>query len=639
MGARILARDWSGTGLGAISDWSPALWSTLGICLQSSFPAAIYWGDDLHLLYNDAWRPVAGARHPWALGRPAREVWPDIWHILEPQLKGVCMKGCGFLTHDELLPMARGDSIEETYWDYSLTPIAEPDGRIAGVFNQGQETTARVHAARHDALRIALAEGMHGLETTRDILAAALPLVGRALGANRVGLAEIDPDRALTHVEQSWTDGSVEPIAGTRPIATYGNDVLATLSAGLPIMLADSMRDPGLDDVQRAEHVRLGVRARLVVPVAEFGRPVAALFVHDRHPRRWTAHHAAIAATAAERMWQEIARARADMALRDSAERHRLIFEQTDTILVSTDLAGRITTCNPAAAHVLGHATDDLAMRPLAEVIDAGSRRTLAAAIVRARRGGGTASADITLAQAGHVRHLEATASPAIDRDGRAAGFHAVARDVTKRRAGEQRQQRLVNELNHRVKNTLALVQGLAFQSFREDRPIAEERAAFQQRLAALAAAHDLLTRTLWEGTTITAVATCAMRNHADPAGRVTIDGPSLPISPKAAITLALGLHELVANAATHGALSVPDGRVALGWSVAEGRLRFEWRETGGPRVVQPERLGAGLRMTQRALAAEFRGQARLDFAPAGFGFILDAPLPPTGCPDLAAGT
>lgn len=635
MGVRIRDHDWSGTRLGPIPDWSPALWSSLGICLQSSFPAAIYWGEDLHLLYNDAWMPVAGARHPWALGRPAREVWPDIWHIIEPQLTSVCTSGRGFITRDELLPMARGGSIEETYWDYSLTPITEPDGNVGGIFNQGHETTARVNAARHDALRVALAEGIRGLETTQEILAVALPLVGRALDAGRAGFAEIDADRALMHIEHSWTDGSIEPLTGTHPLDAFGDDLPAKLKTGQPVMIEDSMTDPVLAPEQRAHHARIASRACMAVPVVEHGRPVAVLFVHDRRARRWTAHHVAIAMTAAERLWQEVARARADMALRDNAERHRLIFEQTDAILFSTDPAGRITACNPAAARAFGRPVAELAMRPLAELIDANSHRTLAAATTN---GGDTASADVTLEHDGEIRHLEATASPAIDRDGRAAGFHAVARDVTERRAGEQRQQRLVNELNHRVKNTLALVQALAIQSFREDRPLGEERAVFQQRLGALAAAHDLLTRTCWAGTTLPAVAADALRGHADAAARVTIAGPPLTLSPKAAISFALGLHELVVNAATHGALAVPEGRVTIGWAIADGRLRFEWRESGGPVVLQPARLGAGLRMTQRALAGEFRGQVRLDFAPGGFGFILDAPMPFPDRPDTAAG-
>ena len=148
MGRRISEHPWSASPLGPLAAWPAALREALGLCLQSSFPTAIYWGPDLLLLYNDAWAPIAGDKHPWALGRTAAEVWPDIWHVIEPQLGQVMTQGKGLSRFDQMLPMRRGGRIEETFWDYSFTPILDEDGRVAGVFNQGIETTDRVLAAR-----------------------------------------------------------------------------------------------------------------------------------------------------------------------------------------------------------------------------------------------------------------------------------------------------------------------------------------------------------------------------------------------------------------------------------------------------------------------------------------------------------
>lgn len=148
MGERIRAHDWSATPFGSPQTWPAALRLALNICLHSSFPTAIYWGPELRLLYNDAWSPIPGRKHPWALGRAAREVWADIWHIIEPQLRQVLETGRGFSTFDQLLPMERGNHIEETYWNYSFTPIRDENDAIVGIFNQGHETTASVIAAR-----------------------------------------------------------------------------------------------------------------------------------------------------------------------------------------------------------------------------------------------------------------------------------------------------------------------------------------------------------------------------------------------------------------------------------------------------------------------------------------------------------
>jgi PAS domain S-box-containing protein len=144
MGERIRAHDWAATPLGPWETWPQALRGALTICLHSSFPTAIYWGPDLRLLYNDAWAHIPADRHPWALGRPAREVWADIWDIIEPQFAEVLARGEGLAFFDQYLPMERNGAVRETYWNYSFTPLRHEDGSVAGVFNQGHETTAHV---------------------------------------------------------------------------------------------------------------------------------------------------------------------------------------------------------------------------------------------------------------------------------------------------------------------------------------------------------------------------------------------------------------------------------------------------------------------------------------------------------------
>ncbi len=141
LGELIRAFDWEDTPLGLPQDWPQSLRSALSICLHSSFPTAIYWGPELRLLYNDAWAPVPADRHPWALGRPAREVWSDIWSVIEPQFAAVIASGEGFSTFDQILPMERGGAVRETHWNYSFTPLHSETGAVEGVLNQGHEIT------------------------------------------------------------------------------------------------------------------------------------------------------------------------------------------------------------------------------------------------------------------------------------------------------------------------------------------------------------------------------------------------------------------------------------------------------------------------------------------------------------------
>ncbi|MEQ1493718.1 MAG: PAS domain-containing protein, partial [Terricaulis sp.] len=148
MGERIRAFDWASHPMGPPENWPDALHIALRLCLTSTFPSAIYWGRDLYLLYNDAWSSIPGERHPAALGRRGADVWTDIWEVVGPQFESVLDTGQGIATYDQMLPMVRGGRTTETYWNYSITPIIDDDGVVAGIFNQGNETTASIVAAR-----------------------------------------------------------------------------------------------------------------------------------------------------------------------------------------------------------------------------------------------------------------------------------------------------------------------------------------------------------------------------------------------------------------------------------------------------------------------------------------------------------
>jgi PAS domain S-box-containing protein len=234
-------------------------------------------------------------------------------------------------------------------------------------------------------------------------------------------------------------------------------------------------------------------------------------------------------------------------------------------------------------------------------------------------------------------RFVDLVYQPIMDDTGAVTGIFAEGSDVTKRVRAEQHQRLLIDELNHRVKNTLATVQSIAAQTFRADEDPSgrthRAREVFESRLVALSRAHDVLTRENWDGAGLHAIvreATLAYRaaRH-DP---FVIDGPPIRLSPKLALALAMVLHELSTNAAKYGALSVPMGTVSIRWAecVLEGSkgLRVEWRERGGPPVSPPSQRGFGSRLIERQMKREFGGDVRLDFEPDGVVCTMLVALP-----------
>ncbi|HEX7759450.1 MAG TPA: HWE histidine kinase domain-containing protein [Caulobacteraceae bacterium] len=223
--------------------------------------------------------------------------------------------------------------------------------------------------------------------------------------------------------------------------------------------------------------------------------------------------------------------------------------------------------------------------------------------------------------------------------NGRAVRLAGISLDITARRTAEDRQRLLLDELNHRVKNTLATVQSIAMQTLTGDEKGSGDgnggsgayREAFIARLLALAGAHDLLTEAAWEGASLGDVVrrTLALCVPGDRSGRVSAGGPAVRLGPNAAVTLNMAFYELAANAMKYGALATPAGRVEVRWWAddADKAIAMDWRETGGPPVSLPGRRGFGSRLIERGLAREFGGSAQLSFLPDGLWCHIRLPF------------
>lgn len=209
--------------------------------------------------------------------------------------------------------------------------------------------------------------------------------------------------------------------------------------------------------------------------------------------------------------------------------------------------------------------------------------------------------------------------------DGQGAVCAAI--DISDRKRQELHRELLVNELNHRVKNTLTTVQSFAFQTLRNAASLVDGRLAFDARLIALSKAHDVLVRENWEAAGLIEVVTEALCAYSAVAeSRLLFRGPDIRIRPKVALALSMALHELATNAVKYGALSTHAGRVELGWDTGT-HFQLSWTERGGPPVTAPRQRGFGSRLIEKGLSHEFSGEVDLRFETDGVVCTIRAPL------------
>ncbi|UFZ03583.1 GAF domain-containing protein [Bradyrhizobium ontarionense] len=201
----------------------------------------------------------------------------------------------------------------------------------------------------------------------------------------------------------------------------------------------------------------------------------------------------------------------------------------------------------------------------------------------------------------------------------------ALRTENARRRTIEQHQRVLVHELNHRVKNTLALVDSVIALSVRADAAFADFGEVLRGRIAALTRSHALALDRGREAITLDELVQAELAPLQGE--RVAVDGAAVKLAPSAALYLSMGLHELVTNAVKYGALSNDVGRVALGWTFADGRLKLSWQENGGPPVTPPARNGFGSLLFERIIGAALKGQVTRDFAADGLKVTFDLPL------------
>jgi two-component sensor histidine kinase len=632
MGERLRAHDWRLSPLGAPETWPQSLRTAVSIMLNSRHPMFLAWGPELGFIYNDGYAPILGARHPEAIGRPFAEIWPEIWKDILP-LIDTALAGEATWSEDRHFVMERHGYPEDTWYTFSYSPIRDESGGVGGMFCACTETTGHVLLQRRLKFQLGIAERLRPLTDPGEIKGAAAALLVETLGIGRVGFAEVDPDGEWVTIEDDWR-GSMAPLPGRYRLDAFGRQMADSLRSGHSVVVEEIATDP--TTAEALESYRgIGVGAMIAVPLIKRGRLVAILSAHMPERRVWTDDELEMASELVDRTWSAVQRARAEGRLRENEERLRMVQAAGGVGSLDFDMVARRVHRSPEYLALQGLPVEASDWRDYDDAwldrIHPEDRERAEALLMGARQRPGPYDVEYRIIRpdSGETRWIHNRGRVYGDGEGRPVRLLSVQIDITDAKREDSRRQLLVNELNHRVKNTLATIQSVAAQTMRNAPSLDVARRVFEDRLLALSRTHDVLTRRTWEGATVGEIAAAAAEPYGP--GRWRIEGPEVSLPPQLALSLSLALHELATNAAKYGALSAAGGEVEVGWSADDGQLWLTWRERGGPPVTPPTRRGFGTRLIERGLARELGGEVKLEFTPGGVVCEVWAPLREAG--------
>ncbi|CUX00796.1 PAS domain S-box protein [Rhizobium pusense] len=578
--------DWASGPLGPKSEWPACLHAAIGIMLPSQAQIVMFWGPEFVAFYNDAYAPTIGNKHPHAFGRPAREYWNELWDDLEPLLQRVLAKGETVAAKDRPFYIERHGYPETVYFDISYSPVADEDGTVRGVSCIVNETTERVKAdaalrESEERLRAIFAQSAAGIalgDLTGKLLSVNdhfCRIVGRprdeliGIRMQEITFADDLPEnqRLFQHMVQTGESFEIEK----RYVRGDGSLVWVANSVS-------AIRDDGGNMLQAvAISVDIGER---------------------RHAQEIEKHLASMIAS-------------------------------SNDAIMGIDLDMKITSWNAAAEKLYGYSQDEVVGRSVLMLVPDGRQEEEPRILTEVRAGRFVEPYETQRRRKdGRLVEVLLSVSPIRDANGRVIGASKTAHDITARKDAERLKSILVNELHHRVKNVLATVTAIARQTLGRDKANHEEVEAFTSRLASLSRAQDLLVHADWQHADLKAVMQQALSPY--PVDAFQIGGPSVPLPPRAVVSLSLALHELATNAAKYGALSAPGGQVSISWQfepLADNRLRIVWEERGGPEVAPPRRRGFGSTLIERLLSAELKGETKFVYEKSGVICVIEAEM------------
>ncbi len=459
------AHDWQSSPLGPPDSWPPELATAVSMVLSSTFPMFLAWGAQQVFLYNDAYIPVLGNKHPSAFGELFHRVWWEIWHDLGP-IAGRALADQSSFLEDMPLTMERKGYTEQTYFTFSYSPLHDGEGRVMGMYCTCIETTARVEAERRAAFELALADALRPLRSSGEAIATASALLGKELGVERVMYGEVDDERNTFYVPRDWKRHGRSNLSGnTFAIEAFGEDVARAGRAGEIIAITDVRIDPRTAAHQQAYLMAMGVTASLLVPLVKSGRLLSFLALGHEHPHRWSEAEIALARSMSERLWTAVDLARAHEALRAERDRSQVILDSIAEGFVLLDQDWTVLQINMEGLRLsnrsLGEVVGSNHWEVWPETLESEAGR-LYHQVMRTRTPGRTEFRHLGPGASG--AWLEVRAYPT--RDGGIVGFFL---DISERkqaeeklRAADQRKDEFLAMLAHELRNPLAPISAAA---------------------------------------------------------------------------------------------------------------------------------------------------------------------------------
>lgn len=639
--------------------------------------------------------------------------------------------------------------------------------RIAGVL---QDVTEREKAKeeanlaqRRQEFLLELNDQIGNEEDPLVIMETAARCLANFLKADSTGYGEVFEKRGVVIVEREWSKGLLTNEGRVEQISMIPDFIMERLRSGLPVTTEDARTDPNLQtSALQACYNNFNIRAALATPLLKNGQLIAVFYVSSSQPRSWTNEEIALVEDVAERTWLAIEKARAEIGLRETETRFRIIAESLPALVWILDTELRLTYTNDRwltfsglpPSEALGESwmawvhPEDLArvaeevkivrenkssyttemryrtiegvyhwhMIQAAPLLDQSGEltgwcgtsvdihdlketeaalRTSEERLALAQSAAGIGVFDwhiptdtvtwtaeqerlfgmepgsfkgafsdwadrvipedrersiqgisdalarkdkdidfiFRMERSDGILTMRTIALFFYDEDGKPLRMVGVNIDITKYKEVESRQDLLIRELHHRVKNTLATVQAIVGSTARTASTIDDFYQGFVGRIVSLARTHNLLTEDLWQKADLQDLVQTELGPYEDEArNRIVIDGPRVELPSEAAVPIGMAIHELTTNAAKHGALSTFGGQVEVRWRVEAGTeqpmLQFSWTEHGGPRVATPSRQGFGTRLLQRVLTTQLQAQVNMDFQENGLNFSMLMPIP-----------
>lgn len=611
MAASIRQFPWHATGLGPMLDWPAHLRSAVDLMLGHGFPMIVLWGPDLIQLYNDGYARVLGDKHPIGLGLPTEVCWPEVWHINGPIYARV-WRGETITYEDKLYPLARRNGeLEDAWFTLTYSPIRDAAGQVDGVLVTMFETTAQHHA--QDLRERAERERRESDER--------LALAFKVLP---VGLCIVE------------TDGHV----------VMSNDVMRTYLPTDQVPSADPInvvrwqawQSDGTPLGRESFPAARALRGDTVVPGVEF------LYTHNDGRRTWTRVAAAPlrdaegAITGVFSVVVDIDDIKCNAEkLRVNEERFRQFSEASSDILWIRDartFEAELLSNAFDATHGLPRAAVMGALRHWAALVVPEDRNDVVAHLNQVRQGQSRVQEyRIQRRSDGVFRWIRDTAFPLYDSSGRVSRVAGISTDITDARRSAGHQAVLVAELQHRVRNLMAMISSIVWRTQDTAVSVQDYAQLLSGRMMSLARTQALLTRAANVGVCLRHLIDEELAAVAADASAYTLSGPAVTIPPKAAEVLSLAIHELATNALKYGALADDGGNITVTWTherrPGDAWLQLHWQEQRPPSPGwhAPGRRGFGSALVEERVPYELAGMGTIvheaDGTCANIGFPL----------------